>query len=298
MNEKDIVKERIKYNYPMLHFTENNNARREIFFPDIPWHWHEDFELFLMEKGNLIYKTLSKSILLEPGDIVFTKSKVIHTVINVEPRKTIVNACQFFDNYFISGGEGNIIDTKYIIPLQRNEDIDVILFKPDDERYETVKRLFDNNSELFKKKEKYFEFELRRNVCDIWRIIMESVDNIDCDLGVSPLVNKRLRNAITYIQKHYNEKITLEDISENVHVSIRECNRMFNKYLKLSPINYLQSVRLQKATAMLTDQSKSIVEVALENGYTSCSYFGKIFKEHHNITPKEYREHLLKDRGN
>lgn len=293
MNDKEILKERIKYKYPMLHFTENNNARNEISFPDIPWHWHEDFEVFIMEKGQLIYKTLSKEILLEEGDIIFTNSRVIHSVLNVEPKKNIINGCQFFDNYFISGGEGNIIDTKYVIPLQRNSELDIIIFKPGDENYGKVKRLLDSNTKLWRTKEKYFEFELRRNVCDIWRIILESVENIDCELGIAPLVNKRLRKAITYIQKHYKEKITLEDIAENVHISIRECNRMFNKYLKISPINYLQSVRLQKATAMLTDQNKSIVEVALENGYTSSSYFGKIFKEHHNITPKEYRDRLL-----
>lgn len=293
MNDREIMKERIKYPYPMLHFTENNNGRKEINFPDIPWHWHEDYEIFILEKGQLIYKTLSKEILLNPGDVVFTNSRVIHLVLNVEPRTTVINGCQFFDNYFISGGEGNIIDTKYVIPLQRNKEVDMIIFRPGDDNYAGIKKILEHSSELFRKKDKYFEFELRRNVCDIWRIILDSVENIECDLGIAPLVNKRLRKAISYIQNNYKEKITLEDIAENVHISIRECNRMFNKYLKLSPINYLQSVRLQKATAMLTDHNKSIVEVALENGYTSSSYFGKIFKEHHNITPKEYRERLL-----
>lgn len=293
MNDKEIMKERIKYKYPMFHFTEYNSIRRERYFPDIPWHWHEDFELFIIEKGRLVYKTLTKEIIIKAGDIIFINSKVIHTVLNFEPDKTSITSCQFFDNYFISGGEGNIIDTKYIIPLQRNDEVDVIVFRPEDEHYDEVKNLIIENSKLLWDKKKFFEFDIRKNVCDIWRIILESVENVDCDLGIAPLVNKRLRKAITYIQKHYREKITLEDIADYVHISVRECNRMFNKYLKLSPINYLQSLRLQKATAMLTDYSKSIVDVALENGYTSSSYFGKIFKEHHNITPKEYRDRMV-----
>lgn len=292
MNVKEIVKERIKYRHPMLHFTECDSKNSGKPFPDVPWHWHEDFEISFIKSGKVLYRTVSKEFLLEPGDGVFINSRVIHAVIPVEPREELHHISQFFDNYFISGGEGNIIDTKYVIPLQKNEEIDIIIFRAGDERFDCFRQILDENSVLLSESKKYFEFELRKNVCDLWRIMLDSVEGLNCDMSISPLANQRLRKAITFIQKHYKEKITLDDIAEFVHISIRECNRMFKKYLAVSPMSYLQAVRLQKATTMLTDTNKSIAEIALENGYTSSSHFGKKFKEHHHITPKEYRDNL------
>lgn len=281
----------------MFHFTEYSSKRVNRLFPDIPWHWHEDFEISCVRNGSVIYRTVLKEIVLEPGDAVFINSKVIHSVTPLEPRTELYHISQFFDNNLISGSEGNVIDTKYVIPIQKNDEIDIIVFRASDERYDSFRKLLDSNSELLDQGNLYYEFDIRQNVCDMWRIIRESVDDIHCEIPILPMANKRLRNAITYIQKHYKEKITLEDIAENGHISVRECNRMFNKYLKLSPINYLQSVRMQKATSMLSDTNISISEVALDNGFTSSSYFGKKFKEINHITPKEYRVKLIAEKN-
>lgn len=296
MNGKEIVKERIKYRHPMFHFTEYNSKRVNRLFPDIPWHWHEDFEVSCVRSGKVIYRTVSKEILLKPGDAVFINSKVIHSVTPLEPRTEIYHISQFFDNNLIAGSEGNVIDAKYVMPIQKNEEIDIIVLPASEKKFDKFRKLLDSNSELFEEENIYFEFDIRQNICEMWRIIRDSVEDIDSDIPILPIANKRLRKAITYIQKHYKEKITLDDIADNVHISIRECNRMFNKYLKISPINYLQSVRMQKATSMLSDTNISIVDVALENGYTSSSYFGKKFKEQHHITPKEYRDRLIAEK--
>ena len=109
------------------------------------------------------------------------------------------------------------------------------------------------------------KFDLRKNICDLWKIVYEAIESADIVVDYPSGANKQLRDAITYIQKNYSKKITLNDISDYVHISTRGCDRMFKKYLQMSPIMYLHSVRLQKATSMLSDMNKSISEIAIEN---------------------------------
>ena len=290
MEQKQFIEENIRYKRPMLYFTEYGARKVNKPFPDVPWHWHRDFELSRVKSGSVIYKSLTKEMVLEPGDVVFINSKTIHSVIPIEPREDIHHISQFFNNSFISGGEGSIIDTKYIIPFQKREDIDIIVLPKDDEHSKVVNQLMDDNSELLKKSPKYYEFQLKKNVFDIWQIICDSMEGNIGETSIPAISNNRLQKAITYLQNNYNKKITLEELSNVVHVSQRECNRMFNKYLKISPIGYLKTIRLQKAAAMLNDVNKSIGEVALEAGYPSNSYFAEVFKSHYNMSPKEYRK--------
>ncbi|WP_294578145.1 helix-turn-helix transcriptional regulator [uncultured Thomasclavelia sp.] len=79
---------------------------------------------------------------------------------------------------------------------------------------------------------------------------------------------------IRFIKDNFKSKITVADIAKSANISKRECFRKFNAYVNISPINYLETIRLDHA---------------FECGFSSTSYFCKRFKKLTNITPKEYR---------
>ena len=55
-------------------------------------------------------------------------------------------------------------------------------------------------------------------------------------------------------------------------------------------MEFMISLRLQKAQELLRYTDKSVLEVAVETGFGTSSYFGKIFKQYHHITPKQYKK--------
>lgn len=297
VNEQ-IKREEVFYRQLMLYYEVYNlkSRKRVLEEKENPWHWHDEFEVCLVKGGKIKYKTAVSECLLEEGDVVFINAKTIHAVEPIPPCDDMFLSVHFFDDVFISGGQGNFIDVKYIQQVRDSESIDMIVFKAGTEQGIKARQLIEDNILLKRNKDKFWEFDLRKNTCDFWRMIIESVEETEIEIKLPSASNDRLRDAISYIQENYKEKITLNDIAENIHISTRGCDRMFMKYLKLSPIMYLHSVRLQKATSMLSDMNKSISEIAIENGYSSSSHFGKIFKEKHNMTPKEYRVRLLKRR--
>ncbi|WP_027628432.1 response regulator [Ruminiclostridium cellobioparum] len=102
-----------------------------------------------------------------------------------------------------------------------------------------------------------------------------------------------LRKAIDYIQEHYSEQVTLNEVAENIYVSTFYISRMFKKELGKSFVDYLNDVRIEKSKELLKDVKYKTYEVAEIVGISDPHYFSRIFKKYSGMTPSEYRESLI-----
>lgn len=99
-----------------------------------------------------------------------------------------------------------------------------------------------------------------------------------------------LQKALEYIQLHYNEQITLNDVAENAYLSTYYISRMFKKELGKCFVDYLNEVRIEKAKELLRDVKYKNYEVAEMVGIPDAHYFSRLFKKHAGVTPTEYRD--------
>jgi AraC-like DNA-binding protein len=100
--------------------------------------------------------------------------------------------------------------------------------------------------------------------------------------------------AIAYMNSHFPEKITIDQIAEQVHLSEGYFSRIFKSITGETPIDFLKSLRLQKACNMLMNQQEYITDIALKCGFQSASYFSTCFLEQYRMTPSVYRQRVLK----
>lgn len=294
MNNEQIKKQNVKYKQPLFQYEIYPLKSRSSHLDVTPLHWHTEFEICYCISGSVIYKTSKKEYILHPGDVLFVNADVIHSVIPVNPCDDLHLSVHFMDDMFISGGRGNAFDVEYVFPLKNNDNVEMILFEGNSPVTETVRTLIAENILIKKKKDKFWEFKIRNNISLFWEFVVEEFEKINSEARLVTVRDDVLRSAMTFIQEHYAEKIGLGEISAYAHISTRECSRKFKKHLKITPMNYLCSIRLQKASEMLQDFNKNIGEIAMENGFSCSSHFTKIFKEHYNITPFEYRSRLKK----
>ena len=104
--------------------------------------------------------------------------------------------------------------------------------------------------------------------------------------------NQIVDRAMQYILEHYSENITLDKLSEQVYVNPMYLSRLFKEKAGVSYIEYLTEVRIENAKRLLSDLSLRIYDIVEMVGYDSRKHFGKIFKEHTGLSPKEYRNSL------
>ena len=95
-----------------------------------------------------------------------------------------------------------------------------------------------------------------------------------------------------YIFQHYREPMVIEDIASALNLSKSYLSHVFKEITGYTIMHYLMSYRLSQArNALLTDQSRSIKEVAFENGFESDAHFSRYFKKNVNMTPSQYRKY-------
>lgn len=98
-----------------------------------------------------------------------------------------------------------------------------------------------------------------------------------------------IRDAIDFMNASFHEPIGLDQIAERAGLSKYHFNRLFTRTTGRTPIQHLTQIRLEKAVELIRSTSSSFEEIAHRIGYTSGSYFTKVFKHHIGCSPSDYR---------
>lgn len=100
-------------------------------------------------------------------------------------------------------------------------------------------------------------------------------------------------SALHYIHKNYFNNISVSDVSEATNVDRTYIFKLFQKYLNISPSQYLQQYRLDKAAILLRKSNLSITDISSAVGFQHSPYFTKLFTQYKGTTPSEYRKSFL-----
>ena len=105
----------------------------------------------------------------------------------------------------------------------------------------------------------------------------------------------RAKEAIRYIEEHYANPISLDDIAASIHVSKSECCRCIRRCMKMTPFEYLMKYRIFRAASILqmnVPAPRSMSALAFSVGFNNASYFNKVFKQYLHCTPSEYKRKI------
>ncbi len=99
-----------------------------------------------------------------------------------------------------------------------------------------------------------------------------------------------IEKARQYMLSRLSEKITLDDICQHLAISTSYCTALFNKCTGKTPINYLQSMRIQKAINLLDNTDMKINEICTSVGINDPYYFSRLFTKTMGLSPTEYKK--------
>jgi AraC-like DNA-binding protein len=102
--------------------------------------------------------------------------------------------------------------------------------------------------------------------------------------------NRSVQKVIAYIKESFEKSITLSELSALAGYSPNHFQRIFTDIMGISPREYLEEVRIKHAKYLLAQSEKALAEIAQDCGFSSQSYFSKVFKLHTFITPNEFRQ--------
>ncbi|WP_339203522.1 response regulator [Paenibacillus sp. FSL R5-0636] len=104
--------------------------------------------------------------------------------------------------------------------------------------------------------------------------------------------NRDVKQAIDYINTHYQKKLTLSLIAKHVNLSENYLSRIFKEEVGQSIIHYINTVKMEKAADLILKGNPYIKEISTQIGIHDQFYFTRLFKKHFGVNPSEYKNHV------
>lgn len=156
------------------------------------------------------------------------------------------------------------------------------------ERNRNIRDLF-----LFVYNEQHRENPMPYMIEDALKLLLMTILR---DQSEIPEGEQFLGQVIQYIDRHYNEKITLEQLAKRTHISKSYLTRRFRQFTGETIVNYINKLRVQYAREMLVNSEKNITEIAWAVGFDSPKYFHRVFKKETGESPAAFRRRHVEER--
>lgn len=260
----------------------------------IRWHWHDEIELVYFCEGQVYVTCDEDTILASKGDIVFINHNIKHFLTPTGPEDGLFRSLIINPSFIFGLGQLEM-EKKYLNPVIHSNTLKHIHIRPGDANYNTFSKYVNELIQLNSEKKSGYELLTKSGILQIWKLLYDIVSsNTVSSNFTSKTANQdeqRIKQAIIYIQEHYMEQITLDDIANSILVSKSECCRCFKRAMNVTPFEYLMKYRILESAKRIQKKShESISEIAGAVGFNNTSYYNKIFKKFMDCTPTQYRQ--------
>ena len=248
------------------------------------YHYHPEIEFTLVYSGAGKVLIGTTWYTFSSGHLALIGSNIPHLYAFIPDNQGInqANVIKLSSN-FIHGPVENIPEFCEIKELLKKAQTGVI-FHCDEELKKSFCEIFNS--------QKLEQFFLVCNLLDKltklkYEIIL-SVNHLEEEIKNIPNV-KAIENAISFMQKNYKKKITLQDTANAAGMEVESFRKFFKKTIRMSFTDYLLELRLVVACKLLNESKLNIIEIAEQSGFTNLANFNRIFKSKKGLSPKEYR---------
>jgi AraC-like DNA-binding protein len=186
------------------------------------------------------------------------------------------------------------IENRFVNPLLYDSRYDTLLFPAGKKSWQgEASARITALAELTMKSPDDSALEVQSGFYDLWSLLFTNTVALEGSKETNGLrEDAPLKRILSFIQKKYTEKISLDDIAKAGRVCRSKCCLLFKRTLRQSVFDYLLNFRIRQSLSLLSSDGMSITDVAIVSGFSGTSYYGEIFKRITGISPGEYRRKL------
>lgn len=142
--------------------------------------------------------------------------------------------------------------------------------------------------DIFNEKEPYRAILEAECIDDLINTLISMINTIIDYLSIGHN-NYIIKQAMNYINNHYNHPIKLKDIADHIHINSSYLSRLFKDKTNQTVTQTLRNIRIEKAKALLKDYANKTYEVASMVGFDDAAYFSYVFKQETGYSPSQYK---------
>lgn len=245
------------------------------------YHYHKEIELIFVLKGNLSYFVNKEKYTLSEHDLFWVNTLDMHSIYS-ESEETLLLILHldqfFFDTYY-----DNFSNYYY----KYNDSIN----DRNNPLYNSISLSLAKIMISVIKLESDYKLKSINYIIEIILVLLTYFrDENTSNLKSSSYKQTRLAYILKFIEKNYNNNLTLSSISEDMHISPQYISKFFKDNLGIGFVDYVNKLRITKSLNDLLQSNKNILDIALEHGFNDHKAYNRVFKKEFHMTATEYKK--------
>lgn len=257
---------------------------------EIPWHWHDELEVIVVEAGTAAISVGGESYTVERGNACFINAGALHGGWAAGDGCCNLHSIAFHPR-LVGGSIDSIFWQGYLQPLLSDPACRCVLFDRDIPWNRQAIQAIEDAWSTCVSEQAGFEFQTRT---ELSRLVYLLTSHRPAPPQSPPekalRSGERIKAMLQYIEGHYGEEIATAQIARSATLSESECLRCFRDMIGTTPIQYVRQLRIQKSAELLAKTDRRIADIGAMCGFQEMSYFAKSFRETKGCTPSEYRK--------
>ena len=258
-------------------------------------HWHSYGEIILVGPGDTnVFKVNQSTYKLVEGDFVIAWPMEMHAIVDADRKDSLVMQ---FSNAFLN----TLLDLQRIMHIYRN--LHVICINTHPELAEKLRKVTMQMRDIFFSGGANRELKCCMLLMEFMLILDEHREELSPELNLNSQnayeddVMRRMMMVTDYIKNN----LTADDLSQGAMAEMAGISRdYFSRIFKnITGMNYskwLNMIRMEKATELLSHNNMTLTEVAMYSGFKSIPSFNRVFHDEKGMAPGEYRTLFVEDK--
>lgn len=255
---------------------------------NVPIHWHNDLEINLIREGEAVFQVYQKSYRVRTGEGFLLNRNVPHSC-SSPGNEHVRYSTILVRPDFLYGDFGSDVERKCFQPFLQNSAIPCIYLTGFGENGKEILQKLNQVEEAFDRKRFCYELKIKGLLCEAFAMILyghrqELTKFVPANLQEL----ERLEKMLNYLNMHFTEVISLQDLADQVHLSREVCCRLFKKMTGKTITGYLEEYRVNKSFSLVQSGQYSMIQITEMVGFSNPSRFASAFRKRFGCNPGEY----------
>ena len=258
-------------------------------------HIHNEFELFLVLRGEGVAKIKSHTYDIKEGDIYLINSGEVHSYAR-NPANDILDSKKDNAPLFLFAQISNHCLREYFPQIRTTvfNSCNLRNYLSEAEVKEVTNLLVESAKAYFIE-ENLYPLKVLGNISKvIMRCYQKVPYEIISEAQKNSLKQKNLRieRIISYIDANFETQIRLQDLAEQENLSPTHFSYLFTSLFGVTFQDYVNIKRMEQCIRLMPNKEKTLLEISYESGFSDPKYMNRMFIKHFGYTPKEYRRRI------
>ena len=276
-------------------------------FEDTVWdgvkhHWHDEIEILYFMKGSYHLHLNMETFVIHDECFYFVNPGELHSIEPISG-SCCVESAVLFNPCILSFEHYDIAQTRLISPLCKGEirfprslDFSHPAFHKIKQEYLSIMNVFHQTGFFMPIEGQTVTENLSSQL-----FIRAGLLKILASLSAFSLLTapektddyrvEIIKSSLAFIRAHYQEKLYIRDLAQQVNMNEQYFCRFFKKALGKSPVSYINEYRIKQAVTLLLTTDLPVMDICLDCGFYNLGNFLREFKKDTGFTPLQYRKH-------